>query len=135
MYILSMISKAKICYISWFHTNILATKDLFFTTEDTYSIPEMPESPCPTIAEIKHHSCWPWSLLTLVWTGSWQGPSPDKISGYFWNLHLAKSHPCMLMHLFQQSVSVCWWCSIIIDTGLRHKQQTANWHWNTGPIW
>ena len=74
-----------------------------FTTEDTYSIPDMPESPYPPITDINITAPGVYKLLSKLRSSLW-GPWPWHYLRTFLKCTATKIMP-ILLHKFQQSPS------------------------------
>ena len=73
-----------------------------FTTEDIYSIPDMPESPYPPITDINITTPGVYKLLSEI--DPHKAPGPDTLPGYFLKCTATEIAP-ILTHMFQQSLS------------------------------
>ena len=72
------------------------------TIENKHNIPEMPDSPYPSITTINITAPGVYKLLSEL--DPYKASGPDVISGYFLKQTAAEITP-MLTHLFQQSLS------------------------------
>ena len=74
-----------------------------FTTEDTHSIPDMPESPYPLIADINITALGVYKLLSEL--DLYKASGPNTISGYFLKYTSSEITP-ILTHI--STISVRW---------------------------